>query len=174
MSAPPIGQENRVTEPPRGSCARRRCDHRGRGALRTLPRGGPARRGPAGQRPHRAPRPPRTLSGADRTWCFFDLVPHAFESAITHRWRRWRVRNGDQEALRSAPGISYCRIPGERFYDRALERLAAAGRRVEIMRGVTVENLESRGAHVEVHTGAGCCARAWRWTAAAVADPRTR
>ncbi len=99
--------------------------------------------------------PRETLSGADRTWCFFDLQPHAFEAAITHRWSRWRVRNGTDEVIRSAPGIAYCRIPGERFYDLALERLAAAGRRVEIMLGVTVKNLESRGSHVEVHTGSG-------------------
>ena len=74
--------------------------------------------------------PRETLSGADRTWCFFDLVPHAFESAITHRWSRWRVRNGAAEVLRAAPGIAYCRIPGERFYELALERLVAAGGRV--------------------------------------------
>ncbi len=99
--------------------------------------------------------PRDALSGADRTWCFFDLVPHAFESAITHRWGRWRVRNGVHEVVRSAPGIAYCRIPGERFYDVALDRLAAAGPRVEIMRGVKVENLEGRGGHVDVHTDAG-------------------
>ena len=99
--------------------------------------------------------PRETLSGADRTWCFFDLVPHAFEAAITHRWNHWHVRNGADEVVRSAPGISYCRIPGERFYDLALERLAAAGPRVEIMHGVTVENLVSHGDHVEVHTSTG-------------------
>ena len=99
--------------------------------------------------------PRETLSGADRTWCFFDLVPHAFESAITHRWSRWRARNGAVEVLRFAPGIAYCRIPGERFYELALERLAAAGQRVELVLGVTVENLEDRGAHVDVHTSAG-------------------
>lgn len=99
--------------------------------------------------------PRETLSGADRTWCFFDLVPHAFESAITHRWSRWRVRNGAAEVLRSAPGIAYCTIPGERFYELALERLAAAGQRIELVLGVTVEHLEDRGAHVDVHTSAG-------------------
>lgn len=99
--------------------------------------------------------PRETLSGADRTWCFFDLVPHAFESAVTHRWSRWRVRNGAVEVLRSAPGITYCRIPGERFYELALERLAAAGRRVEFVLGATVEHIDDRGGHVDVHTSAG-------------------
>ena len=95
------------------------------------------------------------LTGADRTWCFFDLVPHAFDSAITHRWKRWRVRDGAREVIRSAPGIAYCRIPGERFYELALDRIAAAGRRVEVVPNVTVENLESRDAHVDVQTDAG-------------------
>ena len=99
--------------------------------------------------------PRETLSGADRTWSFFDLVPHAFESAIAHRWNHWRVRNGGVEALRSAPGLTYCCIPGERFYEIALERLAAAGTRVEIMGGMTVEHLNDRGDHVEVHTSTG-------------------
>lgn len=99
--------------------------------------------------------PRETLSGADRTWSFFDLVPHAFESAITHRWNRWRVRNGGAEALRSAPGLTYCCIPGERFYELALERLAGPDTRVEFMLGVTVEHLEDVGAQVDVHTSAG-------------------
>jgi lycopene beta-cyclase len=99
--------------------------------------------------------PRETLNGADRTWCFFDLVPHAFESAITHRWPQWRVRNGTAEVLRSEPGITYCHIPGERFYKVALERLAAAGKRVQFLLGVTVEHLDDRGTHVDVHTSAG-------------------
>lgn len=99
--------------------------------------------------------PRETLSGADRTWCFFDLVPHAFEAAVTHRWSRWRVRNGPVEVLRSAPPITYCRIPGERFYELALERLAAAGARIEFVLGVTVEHLDDRGDHVDVHTDTG-------------------
>lgn len=99
--------------------------------------------------------PREILSGADRTWCFFDLVPHAFEAAVTHRWSRWRVRNGPVEVVRTVPPITYCRIPGESFYELALERLAAAGPRIEFALGVTVEHLKDRGDHVEVHTDTG-------------------
>ena len=99
--------------------------------------------------------PRETLSGADRTWSFFDLVPHAFESAVAHRWSRWRVRHDGEEVVRSAPGISYCSIPGERFYEVALERLAAAGDRVQFVLGDTVEHLQDRGDHIEVHTRTG-------------------
>ena len=97
--------------------------------------------------------PRETLSGADRTWCFYDLVPHAFEAAVTHRWSQWRVRNGTAEVLRSASPITYCRIPGERFYELALERLAV--QRVEFALGVTVEHLDDRGSYVEAHTSGG-------------------
>ena len=99
--------------------------------------------------------PREALDGADRTWCFFDLVPHAFESAIAHRWGRWRVRRGTAEVVRSAPGITYCHIPGDRFYRVALDRIAGAGDRIELVLGTTVEGLEDRGDHVEVHTGNG-------------------
>lgn len=99
--------------------------------------------------------PRTTLGGADRTWSFFDLVPHTFESAVAHRWSRWRVRLGPEEVVRSAPGITYCSIPGERFYEVALERLAAAGPLVEFRLGETAEHLQDRGDHVEVHTRTG-------------------
>ena len=99
--------------------------------------------------------PREALSGTDRTWSFFDLVPHAFEAAITHRWTHWRVRNGGAEALRSAPGLTYCCIPGERFYELALHRLVSAGNSVEFMLGVTVEHVEDLGDRVAVQTSAG-------------------
>lgn len=99
---------------------------------------------------------PRTeLSGSDRTWSFFDLVHHPFESAVAHRWTRWRVRHGDAEVLRGGAGLTYCSIPGERFYEVALRRLAGAGARVDLRLGVTVQNLQDRGDHVEVDTSAG-------------------
>ena len=28
----------------------------------------------------------------DRTWCFWNVQPHRFDEAITHRWSRWAVR----------------------------------------------------------------------------------
>lgn len=99
--------------------------------------------------------PRATLDGADRTWSFFHLEPNPFEDAIDHRWSRWRVRCDTGEVVRSAPGVSYCSIPGERFYQVALERLAAAGTRVRFQLGSTVEHLADRGDHVEVHTDTG-------------------
>ena len=155
MSATPTGQEIRVTEPPVSPALDADVIIAGAGLSGLSLAVGLLDAGMPDDARILLVDPRETLSGADRTWCFFDLVPHAFESAITHRWNQWRVRNGAEEVVRSAPGIAYCRIPGERFYDLALERLAAAGRRVEIVLGVTVDNLDSRGAHVDVHTGAG-------------------
>lgn len=99
--------------------------------------------------------PRAILDGDDRTWCYFDAAPHPFEAAVAHRWKRWRVRNGGAEVVRSAAGITYCHIPGPRFYAHALARLDAAGARVRLILGTAVASLDDRGDHVEVHTSAG-------------------
>ncbi len=99
--------------------------------------------------------PRQTLGGEDRTWCFFDVLPHAFEDAIAHRWTRWRVRDRNAEVVRASDGLAYCHVPGARFYSLALARLAAAGAQVRMLSGTTVESLEDRGRHVEARTSAG-------------------
>jgi len=99
--------------------------------------------------------PRESLSGHDRTWCYFDVEPHAFESAVSHRWSRWRVRDAGAEVVRASAGITYCHIPGERFYAHALARIAAAGPQVRIVLGTRVHALDDRGAHVEVQTSSG-------------------
>ncbi len=99
--------------------------------------------------------PRETLSGEDRTWCFFDVLPHAFEDAIAHRWTRWRVRDRHAEVVRASDGLAYCHLPGARFYAHALARLEAAGAQVRVLSGTTVEALDDRGAHVEARTSAG-------------------
>ena len=99
--------------------------------------------------------PRHSLSGNDRTWCYFDVESHAFESAVSHRWSRWRVRDAGTEIVRASAGITYCHIPGERFYAHALARIAAAGPQVRLQLGTQVHSLDDRGAHVEVHTSSG-------------------
>jgi len=99
--------------------------------------------------------PRESLTGEDRTWCYFDVEPHAFESAVSHRWSRWRVRDAGAEVVRASAGITYCHIPGERLYAHALARIAAAGPQVRVLLGTRVDSLDDRGAHVEVQTGSG-------------------
>ncbi len=99
--------------------------------------------------------PRESLSGRDRTWCYFDVESHAFESAISHRWSRWRVRDAGAEAVRASPGITYCHIPGERFYADALARIAAAGPQVRLLLATRVHSLDDRGAYVDVQTSNG-------------------
>lgn len=96
---------------------------------------------------------PRTRFERDRTWCFWNAEPHAFESAITRRWARWAVRARGQTVVRDAPGLAYCHVPAERFYAVALEQLRAAG--VEIRLGVRAEALDDRGDRVVVATSDG-------------------
>jgi len=99
--------------------------------------------------------PRESLSGHDRTWCYFDVEPHAFESAVSHRWSRWRVRDAGATVVRASAGITYCHIPGPRFYEHALARIAVAGPQVRLLLGTRVHALDDRGAHVEVQTSRG-------------------
>ena len=99
--------------------------------------------------------PREALSGEDRTWCFFDVLPHAFEDAVAHRWTRWRLRDRNTEVVRASDGLAYCHVPGARFYAHALARLEAAGAQVRVLSSTTVDSLDDRGTHVEAHTNAG-------------------
>ncbi len=99
--------------------------------------------------------PRTTLDGHDRTWCFFDVAPHPFADAVAHRWPRWHVRHGGRDLALASPGLTYCHIPGARFYERALARLDAAGPRVALRLGVPATHLDDLGDHVVVHTPEG-------------------
>ncbi|MGE0784978.1 MAG: FAD-dependent oxidoreductase [Sandaracinaceae bacterium] len=99
---------------------------------------------------------PRTEYGRDRTWCFFDVLPHSFEREISHRWSRWRVRAapGERWIERSAPGLSYVHLPSDAFYARVLERLRAEPG-VELQLGTKVHEVVDRGDRAEVRTDRG-------------------
>ena len=92
----------------------------------------------------------------DRTWCFFDVVPHPFEAQVSHRWPRWRVRERRESAWieRRAAGLRYAHLPADAFYDRVRARLRAEDG-VELRLGVDVDAVADQGSHVEVHTSDG-------------------
>jgi lycopene beta-cyclase len=93
---------------------------------------------------------PREEYGRDRTWCFWNVVPHPFEHLVTHRWSRWRVRDDRAWIERSAPGIEYQYLPSDAFYRAAVDRL---GDRIRL--GVrALEIRQERGA-VTVETDRG-------------------
>ncbi|MGF1526756.1 MAG: lycopene cyclase family protein [Candidatus Competibacterales bacterium] len=80
---------------------------------------------------------PRRQYAKDRTFCHWDVHPHPFGAAISHRWRRWLVRFQGREVVASGR-YQYCHIPGDAFYRLALERLAGAAN-VELRLGWRVE-----------------------------------
>jgi lycopene beta-cyclase len=99
--------------------------------------------------------PRAELDGHDRTWCFFDVAPHAFTEAVAHRWSRWHVRCGGRELLLAHPDLTYCHIPGARFYEVARARLAQAGDRIALRLGAQATRIDDHGDHVVVHTHEG-------------------
>lgn len=95
---------------------------------------------------------PRTDYRRDRTWCFFDVWPHPFESLVSHRWSRWRVRADGPWVERSAPGVSYGHLPSDRFYAATRNRLETAG--VELRLGVRAGAVDESSSQARVHTDA--------------------
>ncbi len=97
---------------------------------------------------------PRTSFPNDRTWCFFDVTRHPFEDAIDHRWRRWRVASEQDVVEQSSDAYAYQYLPGERFYQSALARIAAAPT-YELALGTRALSVRDAGDHVIVETDGG-------------------
>jgi len=108
---------------------------------------------------------PRTAYTRDRTWCGWRMIDHPFAAAVTHRWSRWAVADGQRRVVRACAGHPYEHIPADAFYALAQERLAAAAA-VTLQLGVTVSAIADEGSQVEVMTSAG------RLSAAQVFDSR--
>ncbi len=97
---------------------------------------------------------PRREFTRDRTWCFWDLAGHRFESAVAHRWQRWRVRHAGRSLIHRSQALSYCEVPSDRFYALALERLSKHPR-VTLALGTRVKSLESEAGRVGISTDQG-------------------
>jgi lycopene beta-cyclase len=97
---------------------------------------------------------PRAEHVPDRTWSFFDVEPHPFAHCVSHRWSRWRVRTPAGEHVAASRRHAYQHLPAARFYEDALDRLAAS-EGVTLLRGVEVTALTDRGDHVRVRTTGG-------------------
>ncbi|GJG86623.1 lycopene cyclase [Gemmatimonadetes bacterium T265] len=100
----------------------------------------------------------RTTFARDRTWCFWDVHPHPFAAAVTHRWARWRVRGPDcTDVVRTSTRYAYQHVPADAFYAAALARVAAAPH-VELRLGERADAVaDARDARVAVvvHTTHG-------------------
>ncbi len=100
---------------------------------------------------------PRTSYRCDRTWCGWRMIDHPFAGAVSHRWSRWAVADGERRVVRASAAHPYEHIPADAFYALAQERLAAAPA-VTLQLGVTVTAIAERpagSAGVEVTTSAG-------------------
>lgn len=83
---------------------------------------------------------PRPEPVRDRTWCYWQLHKTPFDAAITHRWHDWTVRSPAVGTPCRNVRTPYVRIPADRLYQIATEKLAASPQ-VEFLRGVSVESI---------------------------------
>ena len=98
---------------------------------------------------------PRREPVRDRTWCHWQLHETPFDSAITHRWHHWTVRNSTAgTAARAAARTPYVRIPADQLHRLAREKLGACPG-VEFIRGTSVTSIENHPDHAVLQLSDG-------------------
>ncbi len=61
---------------------------------------------------------------ADRTWCFWDVESHRFDSLVKRTWNKWQVRYKGNTLLLDSGRYKYCCIKSQDFYKEAASQLA--------------------------------------------------
>jgi len=97
---------------------------------------------------------PRTQFPHDRTWCYWQLRENPFDPAITHRWQQWSVSCESKSATAHSGNTPYVRIPSDRFYHEALQKLSSCPQ-ATLLQGVSVDSIESKSDHAVLHLSDG-------------------
>jgi lycopene beta-cyclase len=97
---------------------------------------------------------PRTQFPHDRTWCYWQLRENPFDLAITHHWHQWGVSSGSKSTTAHSGIISYVRIPSDRFYREALQKLSSCPQ-ATLLQGVSVDLIESKSDHAVLRLSDG-------------------
>lgn len=98
---------------------------------------------------------PRREPVRDRTWCHWQLHETPFDSAITHRWHHWTVRNSTAGTTSPAAARTpYVRIPADQLHHLAMEKLGACPG-VEFIHGTSVTSIENHPEHAVLQLSDG-------------------
>lgn len=108
---------------------------------------------------------PRTHYTNDRTWCFWNLESHPFDSLISYRWPCWQVGDGTRSVTHNGGHQGYAMIPADKFYRKALDTLQGCPQ-LTLYRETAVQRVEARQNDVLVTAGS------IQWRAQAVVDTR--
>ncbi|MDZ7630766.1 MAG: lycopene cyclase family protein [Gemmatimonadaceae bacterium] len=73
----------------------------------------------------------------DRTWCFWRMAHHPFESLVSQSWDRMRLRTAECEVVADCGATPYQMLPSDAFYRNAVDRITAAPD-VDLMLGTRV------------------------------------
>jgi lycopene beta-cyclase len=90
----------------------------------------------------------------DRTWCFWDVQPHAYRHLVRHQWGSWAFAGRGVVHRQHSASMPYCHLPSERFYEDALSRIRAAPN-CTLHLGTTVDAVTGRPGKVTVGTSGG-------------------
>ncbi len=109
----------------------------------------------------------KTEFADDRTWCFWDTVPHPYSGLASHCWQRWDVNGISGFASQTSVHGGYACLRGIDFYNHIAQIICRAPN-VMLKLGRPVESVQNLVSGVRV------TARGETWNADAVFDSRPR
>ncbi len=91
----------------------------------------------------------------DRTWCYWNVEPTAFDDLADFSWCKWEVvaEGTTAKAEAGSARLPYIFLASDRFYQRVLDRIAASPN-VTLLLGQQVLRVEERADAVIVRTAA--------------------
>jgi lycopene beta-cyclase len=104
---------------------------------------------------------PRTTYTRDRSWCYWNVASHAFESAVSCDWAQWSIVSANgHETRRFSHNYRYKYVDSGVFYAKALELLRADSH-VELRLGEGLQSIEEHAEFVELKTESECYRTRW-------------
>ncbi len=99
---------------------------------------------------------PRDSYQDDRTFCFWDVIATESDSAIEHRWSKWRVQANGVSHTIGSKRYQYVCVPGESFYRQALMAIEASSE-VDLLASTAAQDVSAAGVDdaLEVTTDRG-------------------
>lgn len=91
---------------------------------------------------------------ADRTWCFWNVQEHPFETLVEYSWKTWEVQWNQKKLSLTSSKFEYQCISSERFYQEATSQLKKMPN-VTLLMNSKVTEMTERSSDVLIKTSAG-------------------
>ena len=83
---------------------------------------------------------PRTNYEEDRTWCYWKKSNSFFDSAITHKWHKWKICSQGKTYISKYSNIPYVRV-NSRIYYKLAQKFLEKSNGIRLINGVSAKEV---------------------------------